>query len=478
MSQNSFVPPKRYEQEDGGCWTLGAKGRVILKSGGAPWEELAACVERLGEEISIFAFAPQLRDVEPLAGDLVIQVAQAEELAETESFGEGYVIRIGDAAQLIAQSVRGAFYGLRRIAELLEDGGLCRGTIVDWPDTAERGLHLDIGRKYYSQEWIAACIQDMSRMRMNTLWLHFSENEGFRIACDSHPEVPSLAHLTKAQVKELIRLANAHHIDVCPSLDCPGHLGQALQEHPRWQLPRKDGSRLHTALNITDPDAKQFMLDLLDEYMDLFAGSKMFHMGGDEFIDFRDLSPYPVMDAWAKEHLGPEYTGIDTYIQYLNEVAAHIRARGFQVRVWNDGLYRSDVEQRLELDRDVQIAYWTSWDHGMASLQTFLDRGYQVVNYHADLLYYILLIRNDYTDPSPEKILAEWDPSRFPNNLPGNAIHGPQTVPPEQSDRLLGGCFSIWSDWPDLQDEDEVKQRSWGALNAMALRCWTWKQDH
>ena len=225
---------------------------------------------------------------------------------------------------------------------------------------------------------------------------------------------------------------------------------------------------LHSALNITLPEARRFLLDLIDEYTELFAGSKVFHIGGDEFIDFNHFERFPVMEAYAKEHLGPECGGVDVYIDFLNQVIAHVRAKGFQVRVWNDGLFRPGLEQHIELDRDVQIAYWTNWDKGMAPLKTFLDKGYRVVNYDWRYLYYILLIRSDYTDPDPERLLGEWTPDHFPES----PVVGPQSCPPEQAEQVLGCCYSIWSDWPDLQEEEEVHARSKDSIRAFAIRCW------
>ena len=470
MDERRFIQPKSYEKT-GGLWLPGPDSRVILS--GERRNELSGIVSLLAEEYPVLA-AMARSEGPARPGDLTLHIGQPEELAGRETFQEGYVLRTGEGVELTAQSLRGAVYGLRRVIELAEEGGVPRGVLADWPDTAERALHLDMGRKHYSLEWMARRVRDMSRGRMNTLWLHFSETEGFRIDCQSHPEVPSLLHHSKEEIRELIRLANAYQIDVNPSLDSPGHLGQALREYPLWQLPRRDGSRLHSALDITNAGAVGFFLDLLDEYMDLFAASKAFHIGGDEFIDFRDFSPYPVMDNWAKEHLGPDYTGVDTYVHYLNETAARVRARGFQVRVWNDGLYRADVTQRLELDRDVQIAYWSRWDGNMAPLSSFLDRGHQVVNYHSGYLYYILLTDKWYTDPDRERILSQWAPDLFPDSDSRGGGQG-QRLPEERRDLLLGSCFSIWSDWPHFQQEREIDARSRDALRAMGMRCWGWK---
>ena len=305
---------------------------------------------------------------------------------------------------------------------------------------------------------------------MNVLWLHFSENEGFRIDSERHPEVPSRFHLTKDEVREIIALCGDLFVDINPALDCPGHLGTALLEHPRWRLNRQMTEPLYSALDITNPEARAFLLELVDEYAELFAGSKVFHIGGDEFIDFNHFELFPEMEACAKERLGPDCGGVDLYVDFLNEVIAHVRAKGFQVRVWNDGLFRPDQAEHVELDRNVQIGFWSNWDKGMAPLQAFLDRGYQVVNYHSEYLYFILLIRQDYKDPDPERILKEWAPGRFPTH----PLTGPQTLDPA-SRQMLGCCYSIWSDWPDLEDEEEVDRRSRDSIRAFGVRCWNWR---
>lgn len=373
-------------------------------------------------------------------------------------------MEVGASAELTAQSRRAAVYGLRTV---FEAGELAFGRLADWPCTNERGLHLDAGRKYYTKDWIMERVKDLSRNRMNVLWLHFSENEGFRIDSERHPEVPSRFHLTKDEVREIIALCGELFVDINPALDCPGHLGAALLEHPRWRLNREMAEPLYSALDITNPDARAFLLELVDEYAELFAGSKVFHIGGDEFIDFNHFERFPEMDACARERLGPDCGGVDLYVDFLNQVIAHVRAKGFQVRVWNDGLFRPDQAEHVELDRNVQIAFWSNWDKGMAPLKAFLDRGYQVVNYHSEYLYFILLIRKDYSDPDPDKILTQWHPGMFPTH----PVSGPQTLDPK-SEQMLGCCYSIWSDWPDLEDEEEVDRRSRDSIRAFGIRCW------
>lgn len=458
MAMLQFPQPKLVEKTGEGTWRL--TGRVILPEDGS----LDRAAALLGEDYPALAAAEKVRGGAVRPGDLVVRLGQPEVLADKTTFDEGFTVEVGASAELTAQSRRAAVYGLRTV---FEAGELAFGRLADWPCTNERGLHLDAGRKYYTKDWIMKRVKDLSRNRMNVLWLHFSENEGFRIDSERHPEVPSRFHLTKDEVREIIALCGELFVDINPALDCPGHLGAALLEHPRWRLNREMAEPLYSALDITNPDARAFLLELVDEYAELFAGSKVFHIGGDEFIDFNHFERFPEMDACARERLGPDCGGVDLYVDFLNQVIAHVRAKGFQVRVWNDGLFRPDQAEHVELDRNVQIAFWSNWDKGMAPLKAFLDRGYQVVNYHSEYLYFILLIRKDYSDPDPDKILTQWHPGMFPTH----PVSGPQTLDPK-SEQMLGCCYSIWSDWPDLEDEEEVDRRSRDSIRAFGIRCW------
>ena len=458
MAMLQFPQPKLVEKTGEGTWRL--TGRVILPEDGS----LDRAAALLGEDYPALAAAEKVRGGAVRPGDLVVRLGQPEVLAGKTTFDEGFTVEVGASAELTAQSRRAAVYGLRTV---FEAGELAFGRLADWPCTNERGLHLDAGRKYYTKDWIMERVKDLSRNRMNVLWLHFSENEGFRIDSERHPEVPSRFHLTKDEVREIIALCGDLFVDINPALDCPGHLGTALLEHPRWRLNRQMTEPLYSALDITNPEARAFLLELVDEYAELFAGSKVFHIGGDEFIDFNHFERFPEMDACARERLGPDCGGVDLYVDFLNQVIAHVRAKGFQVRVWNDGLFRPDQAEHVELDRNVQIAFWSNWDKGMAPLKAFLDRGYQVVNYHSEYLYFILLIRKDYSDPDPDKILTQWHPGMFPTH----PVSGPQTLDPK-SEQMLGCCYSIWSDWPDLEDEEEVDRRSRDSIRAFGIRCW------
>ncbi|MDE7261117.1 MAG: hypothetical protein K2N78_03510 [Oscillospiraceae bacterium] len=49
-------------------------------------------------------------------------------------------------------------------------------------------------------------------------------------------------------------------------------------------------------------------------------------------------------------------------------------------------------------------------------------------------------------------------------------------MPEAYKGQFLGSCYSIWSDWPHLQTEEEVNRRSRDSIWAFGVRCWSWKK--
>src|SRR3989442_1344777 len=66
---------------------------------------------------------------------------------------EGYLLKVGDAVIISANTSTGVFYGTRTILQiLLQDSAkthIVRGTARDYPRYQERGFMLDVGRKFF-----------------------------------------------------------------------------------------------------------------------------------------------------------------------------------------------------------------------------------------------------------------------------------------------------------------------------------------
>jgi len=64
-------------------------------------------------------------------------------------------------------------------------------TIEDWPSHAYRGLMLDVARTYYPLKTIQQLIDSLVAAKINTLHLHLTDGDAFRIKLDGFPNPDS-----------------------------------------------------------------------------------------------------------------------------------------------------------------------------------------------------------------------------------------------------------------------------------------------
>ena len=84
---------------------------------------------------------------------------------------------------------------------------------------------------------------------MNALQIHFSENMGFRIECETDPAIVSDQYLTKVEVREILAEAKKYGIKVIPSFDSPGHVDQILKAHPEYGQVNNSGNQYILQIN-------------------------------------------------------------------------------------------------------------------------------------------------------------------------------------------------------------------------------------
>ena len=171
----------------------------------------------------------------------------------------------------------------------------------------------------------------MSYLKMNAIQMHFSENLGFRIECETDPSIVSDQYLTKDEVREILQEAKKYGVKVIPSFDSPGHVDQILRAHPEYGQVNSSGEHFASGLDVTNPEAIAYIRSLYSEYMDLFEGCTDFHIGGDEYMEF-DRAPFTtqyksVLDNYAKANIDPNATWKDVLANYINELAEFVHDR-------------------------------------------------------------------------------------------------------------------------------------------------------
>lgn len=411
------------------------------------------------------------------AGDGDIHLALDESDARVGS--EGYRLTLGTAAVIRAQAAAGAFYGTRSLLQLLRQSTrLPAGEALDWPRYPQRGLMLDIGRKYFTPGWIEARIREMAALKLNLLHLHFSETLGFRIDSETHPEIVSPAHLSKGEVRRIVASAAEHFITVVPEIGMPAHMGAALAPYPELQLADVTGQRVAGLLDVSLPEAEPFAHSLIDEYLPLFPGP-YWHTGGDEYLAFYDYVRYPQLAARANEQFGPMSNGKDVVHDFINRSNRHIREQGKTTRMWNDDL---DGGIAVTVDPDIVVEWWTNFSPLgdlvlIPSPQTLLDRGHSILNASWFPTYYVVGGAAGFPEGLPPRVdmrpaYESWDVHQFYGPLDTGPT---QTVPAtvaEDEPRNLGAKLHVWCDGPDAETEDEIAAGIAPRLRVIAQKTW------
>ncbi|GGW30639.1 hypothetical protein GCM10010503_02800 [Streptomyces lucensis JCM 4490] len=430
-------------------WKPRGGERVVVADAGLA-DEGRLVAKELG-----LAYAGQKKDVR--AGDVRLALGGGGDR-------ESYTMTVrGGRVDISGPGEAGVFYGTRTLKQEVHGGGTApEGVVRDGPAKPVRGFMLDIARKPYSESWIEDRIRELGDLKFNELGLHFSDDQAFRIESSSHPEIVSRDHLTKAQVKRIVDLANSRHITVVPEIDSPGHLGAVIAAHPDLQLRNASGVATRGAVDISKDASAKLVDDLLNEYAGLFPGSQ-WHLGGDEYQALTVKNPqasYPQLAATARQRFGAGATVADLTTGWLNDRAATVRAHGRTVRAWNDGFFRGTSVQPA---KDLRVAYWTGKEIGARQPAEYLGAGRKVLNYNDEFLYYVLGQPQTFVYPTGQRIYEQWNP---------RVLRGTTAVPARYDGQIPGGSFAVWSDFPNAQTEAQVAAGIRMPLRATVQKLW------
>ncbi|MGW6858906.1 beta-N-acetylhexosaminidase [Streptomyces xanthophaeus] len=399
-------------------------------------------------------------DSEPARrGDVELALA-----AKGSGPAESYGLTVKDGqVKITGPDEAGVFYGTRTLKQAVRSAGSApEGTVRDAPAKPQRGLNLDIARKHFTPDWIEDRLREMGDLKLNQLGLHFSDDQAFRIQSDSHPEIVSTPHLTKADVRRITALAARLHITVVPEIDSPGHLGAVLRAHPDLQLRDVQGRAVKGAVDISNPAAAKLVDDLLREYQPLFPGGA-WHLGADEYqaLVVRDpQASFPQLARAAQQRYGAGARVQDLATGWLNDRAAVVRPSGKALKAWNDGFFSGGVTTAA---KDIQVEYWTGKEIGARPPLEYLREGRKVVNLNDEYLYYVLGQPNQFTYPTGKRIYEQWTPL---------VLRGTTPVPAQYADQILGARLAVWADLAGAQTQAQVAEGIRLPLAALSQKVW------
>ena len=467
---NVIYPNVQSYTKDSDTFTLPKKSRLLVVSNEKTLnnEVLLRDLKRASSQLldrGVLSEAPQIvfGTLENAAdNDIIVKMGTNPDLTGKN---DAYAVDIKNNITISAENETGIYYGLTSVIQMLIEGDnvLTKGNIVDYSDVEDRSFHLDCARKFFTKDWIISLIKDLSWQKYNSIQLHFSENEGFRLQSDTLEAIDGFQYvnnqyLTKQDMLEIIQVANEYHIEVIPSLDSPGHLGAVLRYLPSdyscASLFPSDGRRAQCFNIFTNDEARGFLIDLMTEFIDFFseAGCKRFNIGGDEFLEkFSNFS-------------NEQYVQI---MEYFNEVSAIAKSKGMTPRTWNDGVMYGNYTG-YKLDPDIEICYWAA-PQNCASIEKFVQNGNKVINFSDIYMYYVLSswwLQN--ACPEGDRIYREWNPGKF-STLQGGI---PQTYKKPYANFVKGGSYAVWCDVPGYMTQDSVANNIFYRTRATAYKMW------
>ncbi|ARH92844.1 beta-N-acetylhexosaminidase [Streptomyces sp. MOE7] len=470
------IPAVRdFRRAEGRGWRPSKGARVVVPAG--PKSNVADEAQLMAHDLGGLPVVYGGETVQP--GDIEVKLSgkggsTANNVPVEGSADQAYTLTAsGTRLTLTAPTDTGIFYGTRTVKQAVRAaGGLPEGTIEDRPDRPQRGMSLDNARKPFTQGWIEDRLREIADLKLNQFQLHFSDDQGFRIQSDTHPEVVSADHLTKAQVRQIIQLAQSLHISVVPELDSPGHLGAVLAHHQDLLLHRASGSVVPGAIDISNPKAAPLVDSLLKEMSELFTNPKgapaYWHLGGDEYQALMSSSPsttYPQLSRAARQKYGPNGTIEDLATGWLNDRQKTVEAKGKnRIEAWNDGFFSSP---RASAAKNRMVDYWTGKEIGKRDPAEFLREGRNVLNFNDEFLYYVLGEPNQFTYPTGQRIYESWTPQVLRHTQPV-AVPASMTGP----DRIPGARFAIWADRSQAQTQAQVAAGIRLPLAALAQKTW------
>lgn len=312
---------------------------------------------------------------------------------------EEYYLMIAEGlATVSASDEKGCFYAVETLRQLFAADfpheTLCCNNcyIQDSPKFSYRGLSVDICRHFFPVEVLKQIVELMSRVKLNKLHLHLSDDQGFRLEIKKYPllnsvschrdgsevvengkrfvdDVPVDGYLTAADVKELVSYAAERQIDVIPEIDIPGHAVAMLAAYPQFSCEgaelavRKKWGISKDILCAGNEETYEFVKDILDEVCQLFP-SEYIHLGGDEVPKDRWCNCKKCREKLSELKLA-NFDQLQTYM--VEQFRRYLQEKGKTVICWNDG-----VAKNASLEIVSQV--WKPFTRGKGAMQANKNR--------------------------------------------------------------------------------------------------------
>jgi len=364
-----------------------------------------------------------------------------------------------DRILISANTEKGLFLATKTLSQLLPSKTerkiskekeilVASGKIVDAPRFGYRGAMLDVSRHFFEVENVKTYIDHLSNYKINTLHLHLSDDQGWRIEIKSWPKLTSIGGLTQVgggkggfytqdEYRDIVRYAKSKYITIIPEIDIPGHTNAALVAYPKLNCNKKDPNpKAYTGMRVgfstlctRNPEVYDFLDDVIKELAAMTPGEYI-HIGGDE------------------SHV----TSKSDYIYFLDKVQKIVSKHGKKVMGWDDisaaNLSPESIAQHWSDPKNARKAIAKNAKIVMSpAKKTYLDMQYDSTTEYG--LHWAAYIELDSA--------YIWDPATIVSGI-------------NESD-ILGVESPLWSE--TIEDIDEIEYMAFPRIIGHAEIGWT-----
>lgn len=370
---------------------------------------------------------------------------------------EGYDIEItAKAITINASNDAGFFYALQSLRQLwFKNTAIPSMTILDTPKFKYRGILLDVARHYFTPKELKNFIDVMATSKLNTLHLHLSDDEAFRLELDNYSDLAKKAshrgygqlvgpmafpqkNLGKTSkdekvatadsdyggsyssddIRDLIKYANSRQITIIPEIDIPGHSRAMMKAMPEAFYEPEDHSEYAgygddsipvCAYGSSTKLGKKFtsaITGILNDTANLFSNQTTLYatnnevsIGGDEVFKGTwenapscQTSPWNSMSETEKEHY---------FLGMLNDDA---KVNKLKLSGWHEFLIDKNGNvnnSNVIANDDVgHVWVWNNYSVKSSAIATKLaNANYPVVLDYSDYLYMNMTYNADIHEP-------------------------------------------------------------------------------
>jgi hexosaminidase len=428
-----------------------------------------------------------LEDISGRRNSIVLQLdASLQRLGQ-----EGYSLEITpQQVRIRAPAPAGAFYATQTLRQLLPpaiyashpqthaDWTLPCLAIEDQPRFAWRGALIDVARHFMPKETILKFIDLLAIHKMNSLQLHLTDDQGWRIEVKQYPKLTEIGSVRKEtrlgherdkggfdgkphggfysqdDIREMVEYARLRHIRLVPEIEMPGHAQAAIAAYPelgntRQKLEVSTVWGVHKNVFNVSESTIVFLQNVLGEVLELFP-SEFIHIGGDEVPTDQWKSSPQAQELMRKLGMKSEVELHGWFIRRMNEF---LISRGRRLVGWDEILEGGAPTGAV-------VMSWRGNKGGIAAARA----GHEVVmapNTHTYFDY--------YQSKGPGEPLA------IGGFIPLETVYGFDPIPPgltrEEARRILGAQAQLWTEY--IATPEHLEYMAFPRLVALAEVAWT-----